>query len=321
MKHTLYLIAISLLVMMAGCAEKNHDVEYGAVLTLTEPNNDPVNSLHLWVFDADGRELSEHRYSSYSEVAGTLLPLSVGNYTFVAATNITEPFVVEKGTGTGSTDKNSAENAGGSATTDLVRLYIRLTNPSASPAHVYYGVQQATVAAEGITRVPITLNRALAEISFTIKNIPAEVQKATLKVTNTAEGFYPGIGKLSAQTAIASLGEQTPVGGVITFPMQRMMPVVKPAATDAAGSRSLGSTEMPRSDDTELKTLLQLTVTYTNGTTLTFDLEAPAILNGGTYIPEVEYAILRPGLTVEINGINGWTEMQPIEGEVLNPNK
>ena len=287
MKYTLFILTISLLAIVAGC--KKDDPERGAALVLTEQNNDAVSSLHLWVYDNNGKEVSEHRYGSYTEVAAVLLPLSVGEYTFVVATNITDPFKVQKGTTTA---------------TDLENLYVRLNDASASPVHVHYGVQRATVTAEGITRVPLAMNRTMAEMSFTIKNIPAEVVKATLKIINTTEGFYPGISKLSAQTATASLGEQTPVNGTLTFPVKRVMPVVMP---------------MVRGGEAELKTLLQLTVTYTNGGTLTFDLEAPAMQNGGSYTPEIEHSILRTGITIEINLINGWVGLPPGNGEILNP--
>lgn len=290
MKHTLYIIAISLLIIMTSCRKDDHNTERGAALALTEQTGDVVNNLHLWVYDNNGKDVAEHRYDSYTELAATLLPLPAGEYTFVTATNITEPlFKVQKDT---------------TAVTDLESLYIRLNDASASPVHIHYGVQRAMVAAEGITRVPLAMNRAMAEMSFKIKNIPAEVVKATLKIINTTEGFYPGICKLSAQTATASLGEQSPQGGVLTFPEKRVMPVVM---------------LIVRSGETEVKTLLQLTMTYTTGATLTFNLEMPAIQNGGSYTPEIEYSILRPGITIEVNAINGWIEEPPINGEILNP--
>ena len=289
MRFKLFLL-LGLLVTMAGCRKNDGDPERGAVLTLTELKNDPVSDIRLWVYDNNGKLVNEYSYRSYTELADALLPLPAGEYTFVVATNIVEPFKVQKST---------------TATTDLENLYIKLNDASSSPAHAHYGVEKATIAADDVTRVPLRLNRVMAEMGFMIKNIPAEVVKATLQITNVAEGFYPGIGKLSAQTAVASLGEQTSQGGTLTFPAKRIMPVVTPAV---------------RSGETELKTLLQLTVTYTTGATLTFDLEAPATQNGGSYTPEIEYSILRQGITIEVDAINGWVELLPVNGEILNPN-
>lgn len=289
MKYTLYILVISLFVTIAGCNKESHDTECGAVPALTEQKNDAVNDIHLWVYDHNGKEMSQHSYSSYTEVAATLLPLPAGEYTFVVATNLTEPFKVQKGT---------------AAATDLENLYVKLNGPSASPAHAHYAVQHTTVSAEGITRVPLAMNRVMTEMGFTIKNVPAEVVKATLQITNAAEGFYPGIRKLSPQTALVSLGEQYPADGVLSFPMKQIMPVIMP---------------MNRSGEATPKTLLQLTLTYITGDTHIFDLEAPATQNGNTYMPEIEYSILRLGVTIEINAINGWVELPPISGEVLNP--
>ena len=53
----------------------------------------------------------------------------------------------------------------------------------------------------------------------------------------------------------------------------------------------------------------------------TFNAEAPAMENGGTYTPEVVFDIFRPGITVTITEINGWIKGETTEGEILNPNK
>lgn len=78
---------------------------------------------------------------------------------------------------------------------------------------------------------------------------------------------------------------------------------------------------MPTRADEDIKTSLQMIFVYENGGRLTFDVETPMLQNGGVYTPIIEYSVLRPGIVVEINDINGWIELPAIEGEILNPNR
>lgn len=277
-----------LLTGLSSCDKEVHNGERGLVIELSNPNKDAVTDLRVWLYDKQGKQVDDLHYTSYSDVAKSLLDYPAGDYTVVVATNIMEPFRVEK---------LSTE------ATDLENLFVKLTDPLASPAHAHYGTQKVTVKTTGTTLVAITLGRALAEMSLTLKNVPDEVLYATAVVTNCADGFYPGLGKLSANTTAVIMGEKTaPRNGVLTFPLMKLMPIIAPTT---------------RAD--ELKTFITLSIHYSNGGTLTFNIEAPVLQNGGSYTPEVEYSILRPGITIEINDINGWVGLPPITDEILNP--
>ncbi|MDD3036938.1 FimB/Mfa2 family fimbrial subunit [Bacteroides sp.] len=289
MKKILYILSIiCLLTGLNSCHKDVHDGERGIAIALTNPNRDAATDLRVWIYDNAGNQIDEYRYGTYAEIANSLLDFPTGDYTVVVATNIIEPFRVEK------------LNTGA---TDLENLFVKLTNASASPAHAHYGTQKITVKPTGITHVAITLNRVLAEMNLTFNNVPDEVLHVTAVVTNCADGFYPGLGKLSSNTATATIGEKiSPQKGVLTFPMVKLMPIIAPTIRSG-----------------EAKTLIALTFHYSNGGMITFNIEAPVLQNGGTYNPVVEYSILRSGITIELNDINGWVELPPIGGEILNP--
>jgi hypothetical protein len=67
-------------------------------------------------------------------------------------------------------------------------------------------------------------------------------------------------------------------------------------------------------------TLIRLEVLkYDNGTVTAF-VEAPVMKNGGVYKLVVPYSQLRPGEIYILSEINGWQDLTPVDGEILNPN-
>ncbi len=285
-------ISLAILLILSACDKDTHKNEKGLVVNLAMPGEDTASDIRLWVYQSDGLLVDEYHYSEMKQLSSSSLALDDGEYVLIAATNLVSPF--------------STDQAIGDGIKPYEGLAFTLNDASASPAHAHYGVQTVTVNADGITTAEVKMNRILAELQFTITGVPANVTKAQAKVTNVAKSFLPYSGQLNPYTDVADLGSVTPVDGVITFPMKRLMPVVN------AQSRA-GIDAVP--------TLLQFTFRYDDGKAITFNVTAPAIENGGTYTPEVVFDVFRPDMTVTITTINGWVEGEMNEGEILNPNK
>jgi len=292
---SLYIIGVTIGILSAltSCDKNAHEGENGLTVSLSMPNKDAVSDIRLWVYQSDGAPIDEYHYATAGELSSTLLPLPAGDYVLITATNLVSPF--------------SPDMAVGSGVRPYEGLTFRLDDASASPAHAHYGTQAVKVSGDGTTHAEVAMSRILAELQFTVKGVPANVVKAEAKVVNTAKAFLPYNGQLIPYTDIADLGSAVPEKGVISFPLKRLMPVVS---------------EQTRADGGEsTKTLLQFTFHYADGSAITFNAEAPAMENGGTYTPEVVFDLFRPGITVTITEINGWIKGETTEGEILNPNK
>lgn len=284
-------VALVLLLSFYACDEDAHKDEEGLIVNLAMPGEDTASDVRLWIYQSDGLLVDEYHNKSLQELSSALLPLAKGEYVLIAATNLVAPFSADQGTANGAKPYEA--------------LVFSLDDASASPAHAHYGMQTVTVNAGSVTTAEVKMDRILSELQFTIKGVPAEVVKAEAKITNVAKSFLPYSGQLNPYTDVADLGSVTPVDGVISFPMKRLMPVVK------AHSRA-GTDAVP--------TLLQFTFQYDDGKAITFNAETSAIENGGTYTPEVVFDVFRPDMTVTITDINGWAEGEMNEEEILNPN-
>lgn len=284
---TLCIMAVTFL--SSCCKDKHEDNGLAVSLDMQNSPNDSISDIYLWAFDANSVLVAQYHYASTRELGLAVLPLPAGSYKIVAATNIVKPFSFDSKIGT----------------TKLDDFLILLNNASASPSHAHYGVQSVTTEPDCLTRTSILMNRVLAEVRFVIKNVPPEVVSAHAMILNTSKGFYPGISKLSGDTAVADLGKIMPVNGTLSFQPARIMPVVEPP-TRADGQDGL-------------KTMLQVDVVYSNGGAIQFLAVSPVIKNGGIYDISVLYSIFRPGIKVGISSINGWSASEPINGEILNP--
>lgn len=286
MKKHLYYIMLPIL-LFTSCDKSAHHEEEGIVISLTN-TTDLIEDITIWAFGSDNLLKYHYDFSTAQEMALTPLKLAVDKYTIVASTNLTHGFSHNTEIGI------SLEN-----------LLISIDDASSSPQHVHFGTATATMNKESITSAKIGLSRTLAELQLTIRDVPSEVVSAQLRVLNSTKAYYPGTSILASDREVVDYGEEIPNENMLLFNNKRIMPVI---ATPTRG-------------DDKVTTHIELLFKYNNGGEISFELEAPAIQNGGVYSPEIPYSILRPGNIILINEINGWIGMTPIEGEILNPNE
>lgn len=275
-KTILWLACITILAL-TSCSKDSHEEKQGLAVSFTMPNDDAIDDIHLWIFNSNDVLEDEYSFKSAAAMASKLLPLAAGKHMIVAGINLTAPFSYSTTIGS----------------TKIDELLVLLTDAKASPSHAHYGIQTANVKDNGITQVEVKMTRVLAELQFSIHNVPAEVVSVEAEVLNCAKGFYPGTGKMTAETAQVDMGKQTPVNGDVNFPLLRVMPVVEPTPMRAAE---------------ETKTHIRFIFTFTDGKSTEVEVIAPIMQNGGTYTPEVEYETLKEKVTVDITGIPDWVE-------------
>lgn len=291
MKRVHLLYVVTLLAMFAGGCSRDdaHKSELGLALTLeTTHPADEVSQVKLWLFtSADNTLRYEFDFESAAAIALKPIELTPGSYKAVVVTNLSEAFRHNAVVGTTVTNE----------------LFVRLNDPSSSPAHAHYGSADFTLSSDDITPVKLTLSRVFVENQLTLTNLPTEVTHIAVEVLNASEGFYPALSTLSPVTARVSLGDMPSSGGKATFPLKRFMPTVA---------------MVTRADD-GIMTHVRFTFTYSDGNKIEFDVQMPQMNNGGSYQPEIPYAEFRPGTKIVITDINGWQELPPITGEILNP--
>lgn len=274
------------LLLLTGCHQHDHK-NSGIAVALQSKVNDPINDIAIWAFNDQQKLAEEFYFKSPCELASTPLNLSPGSYNLVTVTNMGDAF---------------AHNAQKEVST-LNDLLVIINDASSSPSHVHYGQNTVQVNNETCQRAIIDLNRAMAEMTFSISNVPSEVIGVEMWVVNSAKGGYPGIERLTAETERVSFGLTKPEQGKVQFATKQLMPTV--AQSNVKSSP---------------KAKLEFTMSYDNGVLLTFQAQTPSLNSGGIYAPDIEYSLFRPGITIEIDEINGWIELPPIDGDILYPN-
>lgn len=275
-KTTLWLACITILTL-TSCSKDSHEEKQGLAVSFTMPNDDAIDNIHLWLFNSNNVLEDEYSFKSAAAMASKLLPLAAGKHTVVAGINLTAPFSYSTTIGA----------------TKIDELLVLLTDAKASPSHAHYGIQAVNVKDNSITQAEVKMTRVLAELQFSIKNVPTEVVSVEAEVLNCAKGFYPATGKLTEETAQVDMGKQTPVGGDVNFPLLRVMPVVEPTEVRAA---------------VETKTHIRFIFTFSDGKSKEVEVIAPIMQNGGSYTPEVKYDTLKDKVTVDITSIQDWED-------------
>lgn len=284
-KTTFWLACITILTL-TSCCKDSHEEKQGLAVSFTMSNDDAVNDIHLWLFNSNKVLEDEYNFNSTTAMASKLFPLEAGEHTVVAGINLTAPFSYSTAIGI----------------TKMDELLVLLTNAKASPFHAHYGIQAVNVKDNSIIQAEIKMIRVLAELQFSIRNVPVEVVSVEAEVVNCARGFYPATGRLTEEMAQVDMGKQTPVGGDVNFPLLRVMPVVETTSVRAVE---------------ETKTHIRFIFTFNDGKSTEVEVIAPIMKNGGSYTPEVEYDTLKDKVTVDITSIPDWVDDSMGSGEAV----
>lgn len=267
---------------------RNEICPAGVSFSLEKPNDDFLKEIKLFVFSETELLIDSKEYSSSKNLEGSLTVLPPGGYTFVVLTNSNGVF----------------QHNGKVGETYLNEFLVSLSSDARSPEHVHYGQKTVTLAEGTHTSVAIPLNRAMAEFSMLIYNIPDEVTSVRVEILNSATGFYPGPQKLHPAIQPVLLGEGTPENNKFQLDPIRLLPVMTYSSTSVKA---------------DVLTHMSVSLSYDNGGEISFSGSGPPLQSGGVYTPEIEYRIFRPGVDFEINSINGWQELPPLFGEILMP--
>lgn len=288
----LYITIIMCLLTMTFTAcdsnePENNDHGISAALSWADKDDTgtPITDARVWIFQADGKLVTEKHYSTKQEVALDIHAVDAGEYKVVTAINLITPFSVDKAT-----------------TYD--ELLLKLSEANASPTHAYYSVADVKALADKNTRAPLPLRRIMAELNIEIDGVPEGATLAT-SVTDAADGIYPLQKDAESNYGVAMSGHKNAVvlpsaimtkGNLVT-PTTRLMPTVG----DASHSH------------------LHFLFTLTDGTTRECDAEAPVMKSGGKYVLKFKYTELKPYMYIIPVKISDWEEDWTVNGEILNP--
>lgn len=249
-----------------------------------------ISDAKLWIFDDGGSLVDEYAYSGAPEFASQRYHLAAGNYLFVTAVNLQDPFAWTIPT----------------KATDRENLMFGIESPASSPSHAFYGVAEVSVEKDKSKIVRSEIRRVMSELTIQMTGAPAgSVLKATLYAN--AVGVYPAIkgddGTYGLATKEDNRSIELPEGresdGTIVTPVMRLMPTI-------SGS---------------ISTIIYLTVTLADGEVFKGTILAPPMAPSGKYILMIEYANMSPTMIVNPYKINQWTEGWVVNGEILNPDE
>lgn len=245
----------------------NHPV----TLTWTSKQPDELKNIRLWIFDEKEVLIREQQFSDINEARGADIELPATPCTLVAATCPASHYTCPVTPGT----------------TRIADLLITVNAPGSNPPHIQSGVAVITAQSQ---QVELRMSRILSELEFSLKNMPAEVVKVRAEVLNSADGFYPGMNKLTDRNTTIFLGELTPdADGNVRFPLTRLMPV----------------TNVPLSRAEANATKMAVTLSTVKGEELKFDVVAPTLESDEYYDPEAGYELFKEG-SVVVATIKDW---------------
>jgi len=256
------------------------------------PDSDRTGAIKLRIFNSEDVLIKDIDYSSVNELSKTLFDLPFGDYTIVETSKTQNIFVVNEEIGN----------------TKLQDLCMILKKPSSSPEEAFYGVKKIKVKTEEFMPIEIQMNRVFAEIHVTVIEIPDVIIKVSGEVINTAKGFYPGIEKLTSDTADVELGKVNVVNGTAVIPTRRLMPVTNSVLTKTENSFETQGTQI------EFKFFKK------DGVMFEFMAQMPIIKNGGIYSHEFKFNNFMPELVLNLIHITDWRENKITGYEVLQNN-
>ena len=282
--HTPLSIAISACCMVAillTSCQKDEVKEPGIAVALeTECKQDNFSSASVFIFDKEGILRHEQYFDNFYTLASTAFPMSVSNYTVCVVSNVKPDYNVEAIVG-----KTTLQD-------------LRLSPAKPNPVHAHFGLSGIEVVPLDLSLATVLLYRVLSELQLTVTVVPVDVKDVEATVENSASAMLPAAKALSADKTPVLFGKGEVQNGHVAYDMIRLMPTA--ASQD--------------------HTLIRLEVLKSNNSTVTAFVEAPVMKNGGVYKLVVPYNQLRPGEIYILSEINGWQDLTPVDGEILNPN-
>lgn len=282
--HTPLLIAIcacSMVAILLTSCQKDEVKEPGIAVALeTECKQDNFTSASVFIFDKEGILRHEQYFDNFYTLASTAFPMSVDKYTVCVVSNVKPDYDAEAIVG-----KTTLQD-------------LRIAQAKPNPVHAHFGLSGIGVEPLDLSLATIQLYRMLSELQLTVTEVPVDVVNIDATVENAASAMLPAAKKLSVDKTPVPFGKGDVQNGHVAYDMIRLMP------TADAQDYSLIRLEVLKSD---------------NSTEMAF-VEAPVMKNGGVYKLVVPYNQLRPGEIYILSEINGWQDLTPVDGEILNPN-
>ena len=153
-----------------------------------------IKNVKVWIFQADGKLVSEREYSSKFLTALDIHPLPVGEYDVVAAVNLIKPF-----------------RADGNET--FSTLSLKLQEASALAEHAHYAVAHISLPKDRNIRANLKLHRILSELTIEVEGVPQGAKLETV-VINAAEALVPSQKEADGTWGRASENKQRAKGKI-----------------------------------------------------------------------------------------------------------
>ncbi|WP_449139520.1 FimB/Mfa2 family fimbrial subunit [Segatella sp.] len=283
--------------LLASCDHNVHDCEGGGGLSVSLAWTDEadkgteVKDVKLWIFNADdGSPVVEKQYGSAQEVASQRFSLQEGHYRILTTANLVAPYIIGEAT---------------RAIPSMNHLMLGLSNPSASPEHVYYGVTDVVIDKEDVRYITKSnMQHILAELTILIEGVPDNFAMIG-KVLNVATGLLPlqknedgtfGTASYTKEECDIPLRIAVP-GETLKTETLRLMPTANGFYT----------------------TKLFIQLISPGGVVSNYDIEAPIMKSGGKYKINLEFEEMKPYMYLTSTKIDDWTEGWVYRGEILNP--
>jgi hypothetical protein len=279
MKHScIYLVAAAL--TLSACDNNYHSGEHGLAVSLSLENTDDdpstIADISVYIYDSQDSKTLQRDFATPQKLASDIFDVSAGNYTVGVFTN-----------------HGSQYQASG------IPAHLTLIGNTSNPANAYYGANTATVPSLGLAYTNIALRRVTSALTVKVSDLPSAAT-LTVEVANAAIGIYPFV--YNEETAGYGIADNASTTALL------------PTASGSATITSSG-TLMP-TVASSTNSVLHITVTLADGTTLTTNAVAPKMYPSGNYIFEVKYSELSSDLILSTIRINNWTDGWVINGEI-----
>ena len=283
--------------LLASCDHNVHDCEGGGGLSVSLAWTDEadkgteVKDVKLWIFNADdGSPVVEKQYGSAQEVASQRFSLQEGHYRILTTANLVAPYIIGEAT---------------RAIPSMNHLMLGLSNPSASPEHVYYGVTDVVIDKEDVRYITKSnMQHILAELTILIEGVPDNFAMIG-KVLNVATGLLPLQKNEDGTFGTASYTKEE-----CDIPLR----IAVPGETLKTETLRL----MPTANGLHT-TKLFIQLISSGGVVSNYDIEAPIMKSGGKYKINLEFEEMKPYMYLTSTKIDDWTEEWIYRGEILNP--